>query len=82
MHIIERFVWPAGDHHNVCKRCWGATDLLIQVKALPLPLHIGFIKVVTTHLILVLHEQLSIGHARRILDVLEVLNPLQLYTHG
>ena len=48
------------------------------MKALPLALNVCFVKVITAHLILVLHEQLAVSHAGSVLDVLEVLHSLQV----
>ena len=56
-------------------------NLFVQLKALPLPLDIGFVQVVAAHLILVLHEQLPIGHAGCVLNVLEMLHPLQFFNN-
>lgn len=53
-------------------------NLLVKIKALPLALYVGFVQVVAAHLILVLHEQLTIGHAGSVLNILEVLHSLHI----
>lgn len=63
-------------HDMCCEEECEAASLLIQLKALPLAFHIGFIKAVAARLILTLHEQLAIGHGGGVLNVLEVLHPL------
>lgn len=82
MSVSHTSVQPAYYSKSVCcTACWEATNLLVQIKALSLTLHIGFIKIVAAHLIFILHEQLAVGHARSVLDVLEVLHPLKIHIH-